>query len=166
MKLVELAKKATRILEEAGEKGINNIELSEKLQMPRRRVYDIIAILRAADLVESKREKGGSRISWKSIPSIEPSAPSTNELKLSDKLKDKITKIEEENNDLKEKIKRLQKDISKGAVERTSDKQLFEASGIVVRADKSLKITEVVNSGIEITIKASGKGIVVEPIPE
>jgi uncharacterized protein YlxW (UPF0749 family) len=134
--------------------------------MPRRRVYDIIAILRATGLVESKREKGGTRISWKSIPAIEPSAPPADESKVSDKLKDKITKLDAENNELKEKIKHLQKDISKSGAEKTSGKKLFESSGILVRADKSLKITEVVTSGIEISIKANGKGIIVEPMSD
>ena len=166
MKLVELAKQATNLLQDAGEKGVINIELAEKLQMPRRRVYDIIAILKAAGLVESKREKGGTRIFWISIPSIEAAAPTPVDTKATDKLKSEVTSLKEENSDLKEKVKQLQKDLSKGGVEKISGKKLFDSSGIVIRADKSLKITEVVSSGIEVTIKASGKGIIIEPISE
>jgi len=164
MKLVDLSKKAVTILKEAGEKGINNIELAEKLQMPRRRVYDIIAILRAADLVESKREKGGTRIFWKTIPSIELSIAPVNDTKTLEKQKVEVSKLEKENNELKEKIKRLREDLSKGDTKKTSGKQLFEVPEVAIRAAKSLKITEVVSAGIEVIIKVNGKGIVVEPI--
>ena len=101
MKLVELAKKATNILKDAGEKGINNIELAEKLEMPRRRVYDIIAILRATGLVESKREKGGTRVFWASIPSIESTAPSPEKTKDIEKLESDNAKLKDENKEEK-----------------------------------------------------------------
>ena len=163
MKLVELAKKAVKILQDAGEKGINNIELAEKLQMPRRRVYDIIAILRSTDLIEFKREKGGTRVFWSTIPNIESApVPSDNSKEL-EKQKVEIKKLEAENTDLKEKIKRLREDQSKEGPKKTSQKHQFDASEVAIRAAKSLKITEVVSSGIEVIIKASGKGIVVEP---
>jgi len=164
MKLVDLSKKAVTILKEAGEKGINNIELAEKLQMPRRRVYDIIAILRAAELVESKREKGGTRIFWKTIPSIELSTAPVNDTKAHEKQKAEVSKLGKENNELKEKIKRLREDLSKGGTKKTSEKHLFEVPEVAIRAAKSLKITEVTSAGIEVIIKVNGKGIVVEPI--
>ena len=166
MKLVELAKKATELLKESGEKGINNIELSEKLQMSRRRVYDIVAILRAAGLIEAKREKGGTRIFWSTIPSIEsPTTPAADDKEIAN-LKTKNKKLEDEIGDLKEKIKRLQKDSTKAGPSKTSKQMMFESSGIIIRAGPNLKITEVVSSGIEVSIKASGKGIVVEPTSE
>ncbi|MHA1132405.1 MAG: hypothetical protein ACTSQI_05250 [Candidatus Helarchaeota archaeon] len=163
MKLLDISKKAIKLLQEAGEKGINNIELAEKLQIPRRRVYDIITILKAADLVESTREKGGTFVSWGSIPSIEPVPQTLAEDTVPKKVKSEINKLKEENSELKEKIKKLRGDLSKGGLEKASKKTLFETDGIKIRADKTLKITEVVNSGIEVSIKASGKGIIVEP---
>ncbi|MFX1294311.1 MAG: hypothetical protein ACFFD2_05560 [Promethearchaeota archaeon] len=166
MKLVDLAKKTTNLLQEAGEKGINNIELAEKLKMPRRRVYDIIAILRAVGLVESKREKGGTRIFWVNIPTITSSTAAPAEIKASEKFKAEIASLKDENSDLKDKIKRLRNDIRESGVEKTLERRMFDSSGIVVRAAKSLKITEVVSSGIEVTIKANGKGILVEPSSE
>ncbi len=163
---MDLAKLATKYLKDAGDKGINNIELAEKLQMPRRRVYDIIAILRAAGLVESKREKGGTRVFWASVPTIESTAGLPSDVKTSEKLQEEIAKIKGENNELKEKIKRLQVGIPKGDIEKTSGKKFFDSTRVVIRADKSLKITEVVNSGIEVIVKANGKGIIVEPSSE
>ena len=164
MKLVDLSKKAVTILKEAGEKGINNIEPAEKLQMPRRRVYDIIAILRATELVESKREKGGTRIFWKTIPSIELSTAPVNDTKALEKQKAEVSKLEKENNELKGKIKRLRADLSKGGTKKTSEKQFFEVPEVAIRAAKALKITEVTQSVIEVIIKVNGNGIVVEPI--
>ena len=166
MKLVDLSKKAINYLKDAGEKGINNIELAESLQMPRRRVYDVIAILRAAGLVESRREKGVTRVLWTSIPSIESTTASSNWTEISEKLKAENSKLAEENEGLKEKIKRLREDTSKEEPKRTSEKKIFDTSGIIVRAAKSLKINEVVSSGIQVVIKATGKGIIIEPLPE
>ncbi|NVM53517.1 MAG: hypothetical protein HWN66_07410 [Candidatus Helarchaeota archaeon] len=163
MKLVELAKRATKILQETGEKGINNIELAEKLQVPRRRIYDIIAIFRAVGLVEAKREKGGTRLMWSTISTIESAAAPASDTKSDEKLKAAKTKLEKENDELKEKIKRLREDSSKSEPKKISEKKLFNSTKVAIRAAKSLKITEVISSGIEVIIKASGKGIIVEP---
>ena len=163
MKLFDISEKAIKLLQESGEKGLNNIELAEKLQIARRRVYDIVTILKSADLLESKREKGGTRIFWKSIPSIDSVSQASADDKASKKMESELSKLREENSDLKEKIKKIRADLSKGGVEKTSKKALFETDTLIIRADKSLKITEVVSSGIEVTIKASGKGIIVEP---
>ncbi|MHA1385977.1 MAG: hypothetical protein ACTSR3_19665, partial [Candidatus Helarchaeota archaeon] len=113
MKLVELANKAIMLLKEAGDKGYNNIELAQKLHMPRRRVYDIIAILRAAGLVEAKREKGGTRINWRGIdgstePIISGESPELDE-KIK-KLSSDKAKLEAQIEELKEKIQKLKED--------------------------------------------------------
>ena len=166
MKLVELSKKAITYLKNAGEKGINNIELAEKLQMPRRRVYDIIAILKATGLIESKREKGETQVVWASQSAIESSdapLPGTEEL---DALKEENSKLIEKNEELKEKIKHLREASTKEEHVKITGKQVFDASGIIVSAAKSLKINEVVSSGIQVVIKVNGKGIVIEPISE
>jgi sugar-specific transcriptional regulator TrmB len=166
MKLTDLSKKAINYLKDAGDKGINNIELAESLQMPRRRVYDVIAILKAAGLVESKREKGGTQVLWASTPTTESAQVSSNGTKEIEKLKADISKLTDENEGLKEKIKRLREDSSKEEPKRIAEKKVFDTTGIIVRAAKSLKINEVVSSGIQVVIKASGKGIIIEPIPE
>ncbi|MDD1776553.1 MAG: E2F family transcription factor [Candidatus Helarchaeota archaeon] len=166
MKLTDLSKKAINYLKDAGDKGINNIELAESLQMPRRRVYDVIAILKAAGLVESRREKGGTRVLWACTPAAESVNVSSNGTKELDKLKSENSKLIDENESLKEKIKRIREDTSKEEPKRTSEKKVFDTAGIIVRAAKSLKINEVVSSGIQLVIKASGKGIIIEPISE
>jgi len=83
-----------------------------------------------------------------------------------EKLKTENSKLVDENESLKEKIKRLREESSKEEPKRISEKKVFDTAGITVRAAKSLKINEVVSSGIQVVIKASGKGIIIEPISE
>ena len=64
LKLFELAKQTIEILRSAGEEGIINLELAKELEMPRRRIYDIIAILKAAKLITTTREKNGTKVTW------------------------------------------------------------------------------------------------------
>jgi hypothetical protein len=69
LKLFELAKQTIDILKSAGEEGVINLELAKELDMPRRRIYDIIAILKAAELIRTTREKNGTKVTW-----IDPSS--------------------------------------------------------------------------------------------
>ena len=69
LKLFELAKQTIEILKSAGEEGIINLELAKELEMPRRRIYDIIAILKAAELIATTRETNGTKVTW-----IDPSS--------------------------------------------------------------------------------------------
>jgi sugar-specific transcriptional regulator TrmB len=64
LKLFELAKHAIELIKSAGDKGYLNLELAKELDMPRRRIYDIIAILKAAKLVKTIREKKGTIVTW------------------------------------------------------------------------------------------------------
>ncbi len=64
MKLKEIAARAIEIIKQRGEEGINNAELAEIIGTPKRRVYDVIAILKAANLITTEREGGGTRIFW------------------------------------------------------------------------------------------------------
>ncbi|MHA1250481.1 MAG: hypothetical protein ACTSRP_10870 [Candidatus Helarchaeota archaeon] len=50
MRLIDIARDSIKVLQTVGDKGINNIELAKKLNIPRRRIYDIIAILKASNV--------------------------------------------------------------------------------------------------------------------
>jgi len=76
LKLFELAKHAIELIKSAGEEGIINLELAKELEMPRRRIYDIIAILKAAKLVKTTREKKGTMVTWIGSSSIIPNIAS------------------------------------------------------------------------------------------
>ena len=64
MKLKEIAQKAIKVLKERGANGINNAELADLIGTPKRRVYDVIAILKAADLIQTERSGSGTHITW------------------------------------------------------------------------------------------------------
>ncbi|MFX0132787.1 MAG: hypothetical protein ACFFDN_03985 [Candidatus Hodarchaeota archaeon] len=167
MKLVELAKKAITLLQDAGDKGFNNIDLAQKLHMPRRRVYDIIAILRAAGLVEAKREKGGTRIKWHGIPVVSEVQPDSS---VGPELSEKLDKITQEKNELetqvdelKEKIQKLKEEKETTTTEVSISKTKFEVQKISIKPLKSAKITKVQTSPIEIVLEADKKGFVIEP---
>ncbi len=64
MKLREIAAQAIEIIKERGAEGINNAELAQLVGTPKRRVYDVIAILKAANLITTERDGSGTRIYW------------------------------------------------------------------------------------------------------
>ena len=64
MKLEKMAEKAIEMLQFRGSQGISNTLLADQLNVPKRRVYDVIAILRAANLVSTSRNKFGITIFW------------------------------------------------------------------------------------------------------
>lgn len=64
MRLEDMAQKAIGILKEYGNEGILTAELAKILHIPKRRVYDVLAILKAADLVSTKRKKQGTTLFW------------------------------------------------------------------------------------------------------
>ena len=64
MKLKEIAEKAIAELKRHEDKGINNTELAKLIGTSKRRVYDVIAILKAASLIKTEREGSGTQIIW------------------------------------------------------------------------------------------------------
>ena len=64
MKLVDLAKESVRVLKESGEAGIRSDILAERLNTPKRRVYDIIAVLKALGQVSTTRKFDGTVVKW------------------------------------------------------------------------------------------------------
>ncbi|MHA2100073.1 MAG: hypothetical protein ACW99A_15465 [Candidatus Kariarchaeaceae archaeon] len=64
MKLEELACEAIDLLKKSGETGITNAGLARSLKVPKRRIYDVIAILKAAKLITTFRNKEGTRVFW------------------------------------------------------------------------------------------------------
>ncbi|MHA1380121.1 MAG: hypothetical protein ACTSRG_17245 [Candidatus Helarchaeota archaeon] len=167
MKLVELANKAINLLKDAGDKGYNNIELAQKLHMPRRRVYDIIAILRAAGLVEAKREKGGTRIKWVGSAAITESIASNESPEFTDKIKklnSEKAELESQIDDLKERIQKLKEDKELSTMEIGTSKTKFDVQRISIKTLKTGKITKIESSPIEIILEADKSGFTIEPL--
>ena len=65
VQLETIAERSISALKEYGAEGITSSVLAEELKIPRRRIYDIIAVLRAAGLIHTKRESKGTKIRWK-----------------------------------------------------------------------------------------------------
>ncbi|MHA2501272.1 MAG: hypothetical protein ACXAE3_00160 [Candidatus Kariarchaeaceae archaeon] len=65
MKLEKIAKKAIEIIQEAGDKGVGTAVLAKELNVPKRRIYDVNAIMKAAGLIRTSRDRTGTTIYWK-----------------------------------------------------------------------------------------------------
>jgi len=59
---VEITRKVVEILKGSGERGYLSLELAQKLKIPQRRIYDIIAVLKALDLIKTVRKRRRTRI--------------------------------------------------------------------------------------------------------
>jgi NMD protein affecting ribosome stability and mRNA decay len=64
VKLEKLACEAIELLKKSGENGITNARLAISLKVPKRRIYDVVAILKAAQLITTFRNKEGTRLFW------------------------------------------------------------------------------------------------------
>nr|MDO8044735.1 hypothetical protein [Candidatus Baldrarchaeota archaeon] len=161
MHLRDMARKAIEILQEVGEEGCLILELAYKLGVSRRRIYDIVAVLRAADLITTKRERRGTRIIWKTelqylkekkmlleVIKKERTLRKTIERKLLE-LRDKETWMEEEEKRGK-------------AIVQTPEMVKFNVSKLRIRSDGGyLKVS---NKGIEAIVESTRPGIIVEPV--
>jgi hypothetical protein len=165
VKLVELAERAIGILQESGDEGIRTDELAIKLDTPKRRVYDIVAILKALKQVNTKRKFDGTTVTWidKSKDFV---ARDEYEEKLSelDHTKAERKQFQDEASLLKEKLRKtnakLRRDVH--AVE-SADKTEFSTSHLTVRALSNSGIKRVRNSGLEVTIETHEPGMLADP---
>ncbi|OLS28560.1 MAG: hypothetical protein HeimC2_06170 [Candidatus Heimdallarchaeota archaeon LC_2] len=64
MKLEILATEVIKLLKKSGEGGITNANLSEILKVPKRRIYDVVAILKASRLISTTRNREGTHLYW------------------------------------------------------------------------------------------------------
>ncbi|MFX1486713.1 MAG: hypothetical protein ACFFBS_06445, partial [Promethearchaeota archaeon] len=142
MKLSEITTTAVNLLKEAKEEGLNNIRLAQLLDMPRRRVYDIIAVLRAANLISTRREKGGTRVVWSDYDREDMK----NRI---DRLSNQLETRNQDNQNLLSKINELRRKIERlreglGEEEETTDDQVkFEASSLKISVGGATKIKRV-----------------------
>ncbi len=67
MKLEDIATKSIEIIKNSGENGISTSELANMLQVPKRRVYDVKAIMKAAGLINTSRDKNGTKMFWNNM---------------------------------------------------------------------------------------------------
>lgn len=163
MKLYEIAAQAIKILQEAGPEGIHSNELIKRLGIPRRRIYDIIAVFKAANLIRVVREKGGSRLYWiEALP--EPS-------KKMAQLEEMVRQLMKENEELKEKYEALLQQvetekIAKGkqiVQEIQTEKIKLPVRKVEIRAEVPHRITRVYSTGIGAIVESDGEGLIIIP---
>ncbi len=165
LKLLELALESVRILKEAGEEGIKSDVLARRLDTPKRRVYDVVAVLKALGQVDTSRKFDGTTIVW-----IDHSKEFVPKLSF-EELRLRLTQESEERKqfqvqvaELKEQLRitrsKLRRDVQ--AVEM-ANKTEFLTTQLRVRALSSNGIKRVEHSGIEVLIETHESGMVVDP---
>ena len=165
MKLVDLAKESVRVLKECGDEGIRSDILAERLDTPKRRVYDIIAVLKALGQVSTTRKFDGTIVRW--IDKSKDFVPRDyySELKIQlDQESSERKHLQVQVAELKEQVR-----ISKIKLRREStaveisDKTEFNTTQLRVRALSSNGIKSVKHSGVEVKIETHEAGMVVDP---
>jgi len=165
LKLVDLAEESVRILKECGEDGIKSDTLAEKLDTPKRRVYDVVAVLKALGHVDTSRKFDGTTITWidRSKDYVPKQMHDDLRIQLSDE-SDERKELQVQVAELKEQLRitrtKLRRDVQ--AIE-TADKTEFNTTQLRVRALSSNGIKRVKHDGIEVVIITKEPGIVVDP---
>jgi len=168
LKLVELAQKSIELIEEAGTQGIRSDVLASMLQSPKRRVYDIVAILKALGLVTTKRKSDGTTLMWvdRSVEFVQRSEYEALKTRLSDATLTK-NQLQVEVAELKEQLRLTRLKIPResqtvGTVRKTE----FETTQLRVRPTSRLGFKKVTDSGMEVIIETHDPGMTVDPSEE
>ncbi len=165
LKLVDLAIESVRVLKDRGESGIRSDILAEILDTPKRRVYDVIAVLRAIGQVTTTRKFDGTIVTW--IDRTKGFVPQVTyedlKIQLNQESSERKT-LQVQVAELKEQVR-----ISKTKLRRetqaveTSNKTEFNTTQIRVRALSSNGVKRVEHSGIEVLIETHEPGMVIDP---
>jgi hypothetical protein len=165
VKLVDLAREAIRQLKEHAEEGIRSDVLAEELNSPKRRVYDIIAVLRAMQRVETRRRFDGTTVTW--IDDSADFVPSSE----FEKVRSDLDNVTEEKRALQVQVAELKESlrITKAKLRLDSrpieaiDKTEFTTTQLRVRALSSSGVKLVQNSGMEVLVETHDPGMIVDP---
>jgi len=159
--LRDMARKAIEILQKAGEEGCLVLELAYKLGVSRRRIYDIVAVLKAADLIATKREKRGTRIIWKT---------ELHYIKEKNMLLEIVKKERTLRKSIERKLLELREKKTWAREEEKREKDLIEIPELVKFNVSKLRIRsdggylKVSNKGIEAIVESTYPSIIVEPV--
>jgi len=165
VKLVELARKSVSILKESGEEGIRSDELAEMLGVPKRRVYDVVAVLRSLDQVETRRRFNGTTVTWidRSKSFVKKTEYDILKGKLDEESlarRDLQTQLAETKEQLRITRSKLRLDVQAVA---SADKTEFNTTHLRIRALSSRGFKRVTDSGLEAILETYEPGIVVDP---
>ncbi|MFW9908083.1 MAG: hypothetical protein ACFFEF_05870 [Candidatus Thorarchaeota archaeon] len=165
MKLVELARKSLSILKEIGEEGIRSDELADVLRVPKRRVYDVVAVLKALDHVDTKRRFNGTTVTW--VDRSKEFVPKKEYDILKSRLEDESSarrEIQTQLAEVKEQLRitrsKLRLDVQ--AVE-CAKKTEFNTTYLRIRALSGRGFKRVADSGHEAIVETYEPGLIVDP---
>ncbi len=168
MKLVDLARESTRLLKESGPSGIRSDVLAEILGSPKRRVYDIIAVLKSLDLVRTIRRFDGTTVTW-----IDRSAEFVSRQEY-EEIRASYGEVDAARKDLQVQVAELKQQVrmTKSRLRRESQaieavgKTEFSTTQLRVRALSSNGFKRVRDSGMEVVIETHMPGMIVDPTEE
>lgn len=157
MRLMEMTKRAVELLQRAGEQGYLNMELAVKLGVSRRRIYDIIAVLRAVDLIKTVKVRRGTRIIWKTPLHFQEEK---------ERLLQEYRKLKKEKYSLKKQLAILEEQL-----EALKEKKVVQTPEIVKFNVRKIKIKsesgflKISGRGMEAVVESSSPGIIIQPLP-
>ncbi len=165
VKLVDLARESVRILKGLYPEGIKSDELAERLNVPKRRVYDIVAVLKGLNMITTQRKYDGTTITW-----IDPSEKYVLRIEYED-LREQLNAMRESRNQLYDQVAELKEQLriarskihySEQAVEST-EKTEFRTRQLTIRPMSSRGFKRVKNGSVEVVIETHDPGIIVDP---
>ncbi|MBD3406398.1 MAG: hypothetical protein GF411_09830 [Candidatus Lokiarchaeota archaeon] len=165
VKLVDLAAEAVKVLKEYGEEGIRSDILAEQLRTPKRRVYDVLAVLRALKLVKTNRRFNGTTVTW-----VDPIKDFVQRNEYED-IKSQLDEERQSRKDLQVQVAELKEQIriTKSKLRRdtpsieVSEKTEFNTTQLRIRSLSSSGFASVKDSGMEVYIETHEPGMVVDP---
>lgn len=165
MKLIDLAEQSIKLLKDSGDAGIRSDVLAGELDTPKRRIYDVIAVLKAVGLVRTQRRFDGTLVTWidKSKDYVHKDIHS--ELKSLLKQENETRKeLQVQVAELKEQLRiarsKLRREVH--SVE-TADRTEFNSSQLRIRTLSSNGFKRVSDSGMEVLVETHEPGIIVDP---
>ena len=165
VKLVELAKESIRLLKESGYEGVRSDILADMLNAPKRRVYDVIAILNALDLVATKRRFDGTTCTW--IDRTKDFIPKADYADLKLRLESEHSQRRElqvQVAELKEQVRMTRSKLRREVrTVETLARTEFNTTHLTVRALSSNGFKKVKDSGMEVLIETHEPGMTVDP---
>ncbi len=167
MKLCEMAEESIRLLKESGKAGIRSDMIADILKVPRRRVYDVIAVLKALGLVTTTRRINGTTVTWNDP--FERIVPRTEHESVVSRLRAveaARAELQVENAALKEKVRQLEaKCRSSMTSTEAYTKVHFNTSYLRVKCAGCGGFKNVKNAGLEVIIESNNRGMIVDPTP-
>lgn len=165
MKLVELARRSVSILKEQGEEGIRSDELANRLGVPKRRVYDVIAVLRSLEHVETRRRFNGTTVTW--IDRSREFVPRSDYVTIKSRLDDENSARRDLQTQLAETKEQLRITRSKLRLDvqavPSANKTEFDTTHLRIRSMSSRGFKRVTDSGLEAIVETYEPGIIVDP---